>query len=368
MQKKYMANKNVFQREYGALKRDIAVAISKVCASGRYILGKEVEHFENIFAAYLNVKHVIAVGNGMEALWIGMTAAGIGKGDEIITTPLSAVATALAITMTGATPVFADTDEFFAINTAQIEKKITKKTKGILPVHLYGQSADINGIMRVAKRHHVQVFEDACQAHGAEYKERKLGTFGLFSAFSFYPTKNLGCYGDGGAIVTNDTALASVCRTLRNYGQKDRYVHTLKGINSRMDEIQAAILRTKLRHLDAWNIKRRAIAARYNSLLQGVGDIELPKERVDATHVYHQYVIRTRRRDELLARLGSQSISALIHYPIPIHKQPCYEEFHKLSLPNCERTCKEILSLPIHPYLKDTEIIYIAETIRKFFS
>lgn len=359
---------NVFQREYKDLRHDIDRAVTNVWSSGRYILGKEGESFERTFASYLGVKHVIAVGNGMEALEIGLIASGIGKGDEVITTPLSAVATALAITLTGATPVFADIDEYFSLDPAGVEEKITKRTKGILPVHLYGLSADLDGIRRIAKQHHIAVFEDACQAHGAEFRERKLGSFGFFSAFSFYPTKNLGCYGDGGAIATDDAGVAAACRMLRNYGQKDRYVHDLKGLNSRMDEVQAAILRIKLHHLNSWNAKRRNLASLYDSLLQGVGDIELPKVRPHGVHTYHQYVIRTSRRDALLAHLQKQSISALIHYPIPIHKQPCYKEFASVPLPNAERACAEILSLPIHPYLGEREIVHISELIQNFFS
>lgn len=363
-----MDKMNFFQREYTDIKHDIDRAVSGVWKSGRYILGKEGERFECALASYLGVKYVMAVGNGMEAIQIGLMAAGIGRGDEVITTPLSAVATALAITMTGAIPVFADIDEFFSLAPEDVEKKITKKTKGILPVHLYGQSVDLDGIRAIAKRHHIQVFEDACQAHGAEFRGKKLGSFGFFNAFSFYPTKNLGCYGDGGAIATNDAAVAAECRMLRNYGQKDRYIHELKGVNSRMDEVQAAILRTKLHHLNAWNARRRKLAALYDSLLTGVGDIEIPKVRSHATHIYHQYVIRTGRRDALLAHLQKHSIAALIHYPIPIHKQPCYREFRMISLPNAERACKEILSVPIHPYLKEGEIVHIGEVIQSFFS
>jgi len=359
---------NVYSREYKALHGYIDTGVKRVFTSGLLILGKEVEQFESEFAQYLGVKHVVGVGNGLEALQIGAMAAGIGKGDEVITTPLSDIATTIAITVLGAIPVFADVDDYYSLDAAAIKEKITKRTKAILPVHLYGQSADMKEILTVAKKARILVFEDACQAHGASYGGKKLGSFGLFGAFSFYPTKNLGCYGDGGAIATNDASLAQKCRMLRNRGQKNRYVHRYQGINSRLDEVQAAILRVKLPHLDAWNRKRQGIAKYYDQVLSGVGDIEIPKQRDNAVHIYHQYVIRTKNRDALLAWLVKHNIPALIHYPVPIHKQPCYPEFHNMHFPVAERTGKEILSLPIHPYMEREEYERVSETIRKFFA
>jgi dTDP-4-amino-4,6-dideoxygalactose transaminase len=382
-----MNNINVHQREYKDLQVDIDRKLRTVCLSGSYILGKEVECFEKEFASYLHVKHVIGVGNGMEALQVGMMAGGIGKGDEVITTPLSAVATTLAITSLGATPVFVDIDQYFHMNVLDVEKRITKKTRAIVPVHLYGQAVDIAKISTLAKKYGLYLFEDACQAHGAEYKKTKtgdneqgphrqaqdgeqdarVGTFGMFGAFSFYPTKNLGCYGDGGAVTTNDSLFAGKCQMLRNYGQKDRYIHTYRGLNSRLDEMQAGILRVKLSHLDVWNKRRRAIADQYSSLLQGVGDIQTPMEREGAMHVYHQYVIRTKKRNALLRFLYSHSIKTLIHYPVPIHKQPCCKEFNNIHLPHVEKVCNEIISLPIHPYMTDNEVIHKVDIIKKFF-
>ena len=358
---------NVYQREYKDLKTEIDTKVQAVCSSGRYILGKEVEDFEKTFAQYLGVKEVIGVGNGMEALEIGMMALGIGKGDEVITTSLSAVATTLAITSLGATPVFVDIDDYFHTDAERIEKSITKKTKAILPVHLYGQAVDMEKINSIAKTYGLFVFEDACQGHGATYKKKKLGTFGVFGAFSFYPTKNLGCYGDGGAIATDDEKFADMCRSLRNYGQKDRYVHQYCGLNSRLDEMQAGILRVKLPYLDAWSDKRSLIAKQYASLLEGVGDVQIPEERPNAKHIYHQYVVRTQKRDALLSYLQDHGIQALIHYPIPIHKQPCYEHYNAVTLPVTEKSCHEIMSLPIHPYMTEDEIVHVTEIIKTFF-
>lgn len=361
-----MKHTNVFSREYEELHRPIDKVIARVFSSGSFILGKEVEGFEKDFARYLGVKHVVCVGNGLEALQIGMMASGIKKGDEIITTSLSAVATTIAITLLGAIPVFVDIDEYFELDVSSLEKSITKRTRAILPVHLYGQSVDMDEITKIATKYDLMIFEDACQGHGACYDGKKLGTIGSFGAFSFYPTKNLSCYGDGGAIATNDDSLALKCRMLRNYGQKDRYIHEYQGINSRMDEVQASILRVKLPHLDIWNAKRQKIAAYYDSNLTVVGDIEIPKKRDNATHVYHQYVIRTKKRDLLLKRLHTHSIPALIHYPVPIHKQPCYKEFNKFYLPRVENACQELLSLPIHPYMLENEVVNITEIIKKF--
>ena len=363
-----MNNKNVFHREYTDLKEDIDTVLINVCSSGRYILGKEVECFEKKFASYLGVKHVVSVGNGMEALQIGMMASGVEKGSEIITTPLSAVATTLAVTSLGANPVFVDIDRYFHINVDAIEKKITKKTRAILPVHLYGQAVDMDQLQAISRKHCISIFEDACQSHGALWNKHMLGTIGLFGAFSFYPTKNLGCYGDGGAITTNNDSVAEKCRMLRNYGQKDRYIHQYTGMNSRMDELQAGILKVKLPHLHAWNIKRRALAKQYSTALQGVGDIQIPEERGGAMHIYHQYVIRTKKRTELLKFLNDHSIPALIHYPIPIHKQPCYPEYNDIKLPYVEKICNEIISLPIHPYMTESEVINIVARIKQFFS
>jgi len=357
-----------YQREYQALKSKIDKRLASVCFSGSFILKNEVESFEKEFSRYLEVKHVIGVGNGMEALQIGLMAKGIGKGDEIITTSLSAVATTLSITSLGAIPVFVDIDTYFHIDSSLIEKAITKKTKAILPVHLYGQSVDMDRLRMIAKKHKLFLFEDACQAHGAMYRKEKLGTIGEFGAFSFYPTKNLGCYGDGGAIATNDDKVAKQCRILRNYGQQDRYVHVKCGLNSRLDELQAGILRTKLPHLNVWNKKRRDIAIAYSHLLHGVGDIEIPLTRPYALHIFHQYVIRTKKRDELLSFLQKKSIPVLIHYPIPIHKQTCYPQYNSIKLPRTEQFCREILSLPIHPYMLKSDVYTIVKAVKQFFT
>jgi len=347
---------NNFQTEYQSIQKEIDDAIHRVLTSGWYILGKEVEQFEQEFAQYLGVKHVIGVGNGMEALQIGLMAMGIGPGDEIITTPLSAVATALAISNIGATPIFADVDEYYHLDPTCVEKLITKKTKAVLPVHLYGQPVDLDGFRLLCKKHKLALIEDAAQAHGAEYKGRKVGSFGLFSAFSFYPTKNLGAFGDGGAIATNDDGLRDSCSMIRNYGQKKQYEHLVRGLNSRLDELQAAVLRVKLIHLDEWNEKRRNIAQKYNEAFNNHLNISTPRERSNTVHPYHQYVISVESRDALISELRNKNITTLVHYPIPIHRQPCYAEYNNLDLPKSQFATKNILSLPIHPFMTTGEV------------
>lgn len=359
---------NFFTQEYTALRKPIREAVDRVFSSGSLILGSEGTAFEREFGKYLGVEHVIGVANGLEALQIGLMASGIGKGDEVITTALSAVATTSAITLLGATPVFVDIDDAFTIDVKKIESKITKRTKAIIPVHLYGHMCAIDPLMTLAKKYHLMVVEDACQAHGSMWNNKKAGSFGSCAAFSFYPTKNLGCYGDGGAIATRDKAFAAICRTLRNYGQHDRYVHQMQGVNSRLDEVQAAILRVKLPYLDAWNRRRNEIASYYNAAFADIPDIVIPHVRSGSFHSFHQYVIRTKKRDELLTFLRNTSIPALIHYPIPIHKQPCYTAYGKTHLPVVESVVNEILSLPIHPYMKKQEYVRVASAVQEFFA
>jgi len=358
---------NDFKTEYLYLKREIDFAIKEVMMSGRYILGKKVESFEQQFSKYLGAKYCIGVGNGLEALQIALMALGIGKDDEVITTAHSAVATALAIKAVGAKPVFVDIDEYYHLDSSKIEKKITSRTKAILPVHLYGQMADILEIKRIAKKHSLFVIEDAAQAHGVEYKGKKAGTFGDFGCFSFYPTKNLGAFGDGGAIVTNKKELYEKCKMIRNYGQKNRYEHEVYGLNSRLDEIQAAILSVKLKYLDKFNKRRQQLTKIYFELLKDVKEIQLPKIRDGAQHNFHLFVIEAKRRDKLMRFLEKNNIPTIIHYPIPIHKQKCFSEFNNLRLPILENKVNKILSLPIHPFLQNKDIIYIAKKIIEFY-
>lgn len=354
--------------QYHSIKKEIDKAINNVLESGYFILGENVKIFEKEFADYCNTKYAIGVASGTDALHIALLALGIGNGDEVITTSLSAIATALTISFTGAKPVFVDIDpETYNIDANKIEEKITNKTRAIIPVHLYGQPAEMEKIKKIADAHGLFVIEDVAQAHGAEFKGKRVGSIGNVGCFSFYPTKNLGAYGDGGMIVTNDEKIAEKVRLLRDYGQKIRYHHLIKGFNSRLDEIQAAILRVKLKKLDEWNNIRRKNAKQYNELLKESGVI-LPVEKPYAKHIYHQYVIRTNQRDKLQEWLRSKGILTDVHYPIPIHLQNAYKElgYKRGDLPVTEKYVDEILSLPMYPELKREDIKKIADMITIF--
>lgn len=359
---------NDFKSEYNFFETDIQKTITKTLKSGWYILGKNVQQFEQDFARFNDAKYCIGVANGLEALQISLMALGVGSGDEVLTVSNTAVATALAITNVGAKPVLVDVDEYFNMDASKIEEKITKKTKAILPVHLFGQSADMIPILKIAKKHNLFVVEDACQSHGAAINGKKVGTFGQLGCFSFYPTKNLGGYGDGGAIITNSKTLAEKCQMIRNYGQKNRYIHELKGINSRLDEIQAAILSVKLRKLDQLTKRRQKIADLYRKYLLGVDQIQLPNVREGFNHVYHLFVIQAANREDLIKYLIGYIIQSQIHYPVPIHKQECYKgEFANLTLPKTEKFAKEILSLPIHPFMTEDDVKKVCFAIKKFY-
>jgi dTDP-4-amino-4,6-dideoxygalactose transaminase len=354
------------KRQYISIKDEIDEAIRKVLNRGSFILGENVESFEREFSNFCGAKFGIGVGSGTEALHLSLVSCGVQAGDEVITVANTAVPTVSAISFANATPVFVDIDpESYNINPSKIEEKISKKTKVILPVHLYGQPADMDSILEVAKRHKLKVIEDACHAHGAEYKGRTVGTLGNIGCFSFYPTKNLSAYGDGGMVVTNDEEIAIRLKMLRNYGEERRYHNPIKGFNSRLDEIQAAILRVKLKYLSKWNERRRKIAESYNNLLRTVIK---PKEMDYAKHVYHLYVIRSKKRDQLQIYLREKGIATLIHYPISIHLQGAYRELGLKdgSLPITETYADEILSLPVFSELNDEEIEYIADVINKF--
>jgi len=356
------------KRQYLSIKKEIDSAIQKTIDKGWFILGENVEAFEKEFAGYLGAKHAVGVGSGTEALHLALVAIGIKEGDEVITAPNTAVPTVSAISFANAKPVFVDIDPTsFNIDVTKIEKSITKRTKAIIPVHLYGQSADMGPVMKIARKHGIKVIEDACQAHGTEYKGRKVGTIGNIGCFSFYPSKNLGCYGDGGMCVTNDPRLSEKIWLLRNYGQKQRYYHSIKGFNSRLDELQAAVLRVKLKYLDKWNAKRRSIAIMYDDLLRD-SDVQTPKEMPYSKHVYHLYVIKSRKRDALQEYLAKNDVNTLIHYPIPVHVQDAYLDLKlkKGSYPVSERNAKEILSLPMFPELTENEIMQIVSLIRAF--
>jgi dTDP-4-amino-4,6-dideoxygalactose transaminase len=359
---------NDFKIQYESIKDEIKEAINQVLEKGHYILGENVEAFEKEFANYCGAKFGIGVGNGLEALQIAMYAYGIGKGDEVITVSNTAVATVLAISFNGAKPVFVDIEaETQQIDVSLIKKKITKKTKAILPVHLFGHPVDMDPLLDIASKNNLLVIEDACQSHGARYKGNKVGTLGNAGCFSFYPTKNLGAYGDGGMVLTNDREIAEKMLSIRNYGQKTRYTHIYKGLNSRLDELQAAILRVKLKHLETWINQRRENAKRYNKSFQKT-KVTAPKEMSYAKHVYHLYVIRCEKRDELQRFLQDRGITTLIHYPIPVHLQVAYSDLrlHQGSLPVTEKTANTILSLPIYPELKESQIDEIVQAIQEF--
>ena len=354
------------QTQYQSLKLEIDPAIAKICARGDFILGEDVKLFEQEFAAFCKVPHCVSLANGTEALHLALLACDIGPGDEVITCTHTFIATVIAIHAAGAKPVLVDCDpQFYTIDPAQIERAITPRTKAIIPVHLYGQPADMDPILDIAKRHKLVVIEDACQAHGAEYKGRRCGTMGDIAAFSFYPGKNLGAYGDGRAITTTRKDLAEKVWLLRNYGQRVKYEHSLKGFNSRLDTIQAAILRIKLRHLDKWNEARRQAAANYDRTLSGDG-LVLPKLAPYAKHVYHLYVVQTPDRKKLQSALDAANVSHGIHYPVPIHLQPAFADLGLKpgSFPVCEALAPKIVSLPMFPELTGEEVQRVAAACR----
>lgn len=341
------------QRQHEELGDELRDAIDRVIERGDFILGSEVESFEKEFAAYCQGKHCVTVASGLDALTLTMKGLGIGPGDEVITAGNTFVATALAIKQAGAIPVLVDHDrDTYNLDPRRLPAAITSRTKAIVPVHLYGQPADMDAIRMIADEHGLFVIEDACQAHGARYKGRRCGSLGSAAAFSFYPGKNLGAMGDGGAVVTDDDDLAEWLRAARNYGSTIKYRHTIRGVNSRLDTMQAAVLRVKLRYLDAWNATRRWLAAQYGELL-AESDVILPGEREDVDHVYHLFVIRTRHRDALLNRLHERGIGAGIHYPTPIHRQVAFGRgcITQGPLANTDTFCDELLSLPMCPFL-----------------
>lgn len=352
-------------RTYARLKPEIDAAVGRVLQSGWYILGREVAAFEEAFASYLGVAHAVGVGNGTDAIALGLRALGVGPGDEVVTSPLSAAFSALAISQIGAVPTFADIDpRRMTLDPAALEATITPRTKAVMPVHLYGQPADMDGILDVARRHDLRVLEDCAQAHGARYRGRPVGGWGDAAAFSFYPSKNLGAFGDGGAITTDDPAVAERLRQLRNGGQSARYVHRLVGVNSRLDELQAAILGVRLAHLDRDNARRRAIAACYDAALAGSTWLVPPWAAPEVEPVHHLYVLRTADRAGLQARLAAAGIASDVHYPTPIHRQPAYAvRFRGGQFPEAERATDEVLSLPMVPELTDEEVERVAAAL-----
>lgn len=357
---------NNFNKEIKVYHNEYIKQINKVLNSGWFILGSQVEKFEKEFAKYLGAKYCIGVGNGLEAIQVSFMALGVGKDDEVITTPVSAVATVLAIIAVGAKPVFVDTDENGLINIDLIEDSITKKTKAILPVHLYGQAVNLDKLISICKKYKLFLVEDAAQAHGSTFKGKKLGTFGKVNAFSFYPTKNLGCFGDGGAIVTNSGKLAKICRQIRDYGQEEKYIHKKYGLNSRLDELQAAILQVKLKYLDKNNKKRRVLAKRYLNNLSKLNIRVIGGDNISDNN-FHLLVIRVKDRDKLGSCLKLDGIESGVHYPLIIPDQPFLKDTYKdIPFPVSRKFVKDILSLPINSYLKLAEVDYICEVISEF--
>src|SRR5687768_14574435 len=352
--------------QYQALKPEVDAAIAAVLENAEFALGPAVDAFERDFAAYVHSAYAIAVNSGTSALHVAMLAAGVGPGDEVITSPFTFVATVAAIVYTGARPVLVDIDpDYYTIDPARIEAAITPRTKAIMPVHLYGQPADMDPILAIAARHGVPVIEDAAQAHGAEYHGRRCGSMGQTGCFSFYPGKNLGAYGEGGAVVTSDPALATRIRLLRSWGEERRYEHTLKGFNYRMDGIQGANLRVKLRYLEAWTEARRDRAARYRKALAGTC-ARLPVERRGVRHVYHVLAVRVPQRDRWRERLTAAGIQTGVHYPIPVHLQTAHRDLGYTTgdFPVSEAVAAEVLSLPLFPELTDAQIDAVAGVFR----
>jgi dTDP-4-amino-4,6-dideoxygalactose transaminase len=354
--------------QYLAYKPEIDEAIQRVLDRGRYILGEEVSNFEAEFASYLGVKHAIGLGSGTEAIHVALAACGIGPGDEVITVSHTAVATVAAIELTGATPVLVDIEpDFFTLDPLQFQAAITSRTRAVIPVHLYGQPANLEPIMEIARARNLRVIEDCAQAHGATYQGNRVGSYGDIACFSFYPTKNLGALGDGGMVVTSDAGLAERARLLREYGWAKRYVSHIAGWNSRLDELQAAVLRVKLRYLDQDNRKRARLADQYG---EGLDDctLVLPSARDNTTHAYHLYVVRSSKRDRMQVFLNDRGIGTLVHYPVPIHLQAAYDKRIPggTVLQQTERAAQEVLSLPIYPELSDSDVQQVIESIRDF--
>lgn len=349
--------------ENDELSAEINDAVQKVLGSGRYILGPEVESFEREFARYIGAGYGIGVGSGTEAICLALRALGVGPGDEVITVSHTAVATVAAVEQCGAVPVLADIDPVtFTLDPDSLDKLLTSRTKAVIPVHLYGHPADLDRILPFSKKHGLFVLEDCAQAHGSVYHGRKAGAWGDIAAFSFYPTKNLGALGDAGIIITSDSGLAERVTLLRQYGWKKRYISEIQGSNSRLDEIQAAILRVKLCWLDQNNVRRRRLAELYASLLKDV--VLIPIERENCTHVYHQYVIRSSCRNHIQEYLSQHGVGTLVHYPAAVHQQPAYaDRLKNAGLPITEKIMTEILSLPIYPQLQEEYLPEISRLI-----
>lgn len=354
--------------QYNGIKEEVDAAVLKVLDSTQFVLGDAVDAFEKKFEAYCNVEHAVALNSGTSALHLALVAAGIGPGDEVITVSMTFVATTAAVLYAGAKPVFVDVDPAtWTMDPAAIEAAVTARTKAILPVHLHGRMADMGAIMAIAERHGLLVIEDAAQSHGADHDGRRAGSIGTIGCFSFYPGKNLGAYGEGGAAVTNDAALARRMRALRDWGQEGKYNHVMPGFNYRMDGIQGAVLDVKMGYIESWTDARRAHATRYNETLGALGiDLGLPAPEGNSRHVWHVYAVRTTDRDRLAAYLKARGIGTGIHYPIPVHMQPAYSQlgYRQGDLPVSERLSGEFLSLPIYAEMTNDQIDQVVEAVQ----
>jgi dTDP-4-amino-4,6-dideoxygalactose transaminase len=356
-------------RQYLAMKNEIDAAMARVFSRAWFILGEEGEAFEREFAQYLGASHGVGCGSGTEALHLALLACGVEPGDEVITVPNTAVPTISAISFANAAPKLVDIDPLtYTMDVRQIEAAITPRTKVLMPVHLYGQTTDLMPLFEIARKYNLKVIEDACQAHGATYGAQRAGTLGDAGCFSFYPSKNLGAYGDGGFVCTNNPEIDQRLRLLRNYGQTRRYYHATKGFNSRLDELQAAMLRAKLAHLDHWNESRRVLAKKFDTLLQDL-PITLPRAAAWGKHVFHLYVIRTLQRDQLCSFLAERGIQTIIHYPVPVHLQEAYRDLNVPAgaLPEAEKAAQEIVSLPFYPEMREQEIEFLVATMKAFY-
>jgi dTDP-4-amino-4,6-dideoxygalactose transaminase len=375
--------------QYESIREEIQSSLTEVLESTAFAGGPFVSQFEKEFAGFCQCHHAMGLGSGTDALWLTLLALGIGPGDEVITVPNTFIATAEAISFTGATPVFVDVDEntynmdpgkliqFLEQNCSRavasgqlVNQKTNNVVRAVIPVHLFGQMADMDSIIEIAKANNLRVIEDACQAHGAEYKSKRAGSVGDAGCFSFYPGKNLGAYGEAGAVVTNDSDLAGRIKVLRDHGQPTKYHHSHIGWNARMDGFQGAVLSVKLKHLEAWNEARRKSAQRYNELLDGCDGIVLPRQADDAKHVYHVYSIRVKGRDSLMSVLTEKGIQYGIHYPMPIHLQGAYSPlgYGEGDFPVSEKLAKEIISLPMYPELSDRDLETVTDAIREFLA
>jgi dTDP-4-amino-4,6-dideoxygalactose transaminase len=353
------------KREYREIGDELNRAVQRVMESGCFIQGPEKKAFEKEFTHWIGGRYAVGLNSGSDALFLALKALGVGDGDEVITVSHTFVSTVDAIVRCGARPVFVDIDpETYCMEVSSLKESLTKKTRAIIPVHLYGHPAEMDTVTDLACDHGLSVVEDACQAHGARYKGQMVGTIGDIGCFSFYPSKNLGCFGDGGMIVTDNEMLARKVHMLGNYGQEEKYHFCCIGINSRLDEIQAAVLSVKLRHLERWNEQRREIAQFYKSHLNS-GELTLPIERPGISHVYHQFVVRHRARDQLQAEIR-HIVETAVHYPVPVHLQPAYSGYRpQIYLPVTEKICKEIVSLPVHPWLSGEELQQIVDEVNR---